>query len=120
MEINLRRTSCSLNDNDVVLTAQPLISCQHIRNQLLFILIIIHGFHVAADFPVYNDLASHIAGGFEQNRVHICCRINAACFRLHGLCPADLQPFLCNVGIEGHILGFKGCHFIAILLKYPA
>ena len=40
----------------------------------------------------------------EQDRIHRNLRLNTCRLRLHDLCASHLQPFLCDKGIQCHIL----------------
>ena len=82
--------------------------------------VVFHRRHDADRLPVQDHLGSGIVGRFQQNRIHSCGGFYSRRFRLHHLSPAHLQTFLCDKRIEGHILGFKRRHTIAVLLQDTA
>ena len=72
-------------------------------------------------YLTHNDnLAAHIRHRFKQNGIHKDRRLLSTGQSLYCLCPSHFQSFSGNKGIERHILGFKGCSFVAVLPQDPA
>ena len=63
-QIDLCRRTGSLYDDDIIFIGQMPESLHHLRCQVVFDLVIILGAQVIIYLAVYNDLRTHIAGGF--------------------------------------------------------
>ena len=120
LQIDFRRTSGSFDHNDIIFFCQ-LIECLHnIRHQFFLIFKIVSGTHRTKDFPIYNNLGTNIICRFQKDRIHQYRRFNSGSFRLHDLRSSHFKAFTCNKRIQCHILRFKRCHTISVLVKNPA
>ena len=119
-QIDLGGAPGALNDNDIILRSQRPIGLQDHGHEAPLVGEILPGVHVAQDLAPHNDLGSGICGGLEQDRVHPDIRLDPGGFRLHDLGPPHLQPIGCDVGVEGHILGFERGDPVAVLPEDPA
>ena len=64
LEIDLRRTARSLDNDDIVLCRQMIKGFLHLRDQLLFKSEIFSRRHISKNFSVYDNLRAHIVGWF--------------------------------------------------------
>ena len=120
LQVDLRRAPCALDDDNVIFRRKLLIGRHDLRHQALFEAEVLPGPHVAAHPAVHDNLRAHIRGGLQQNGIHQHRGFNAGGLRLYDLRPAHFQPLLRDEGVERHILGFKGCHPVAVLMQDPA
>ena len=120
LEIDFRRTACTLQHDDVVLLIQLAVCLHDVGDHLFFAFIIFARRQVAQHLAVDDDLRAGVVGGFEQDGVHQNRRFDTGCLRLHHLCASHFQPFLGDEGVERHILRFKRSDPIAVLMKDAA
>ena len=103
-EVDLCRASCTFDHDDIILCCKY-IKCFHdVRDKFFLVSKIIPCAHCAKDFSVYNDLRTHIVGRFQKDRVHKDGRFDPGSLCLHDLRSSHLQSFLCDKGIQCHIL----------------
>ena len=75
---------------------------------------------MSADLTHDNQLASRIAGGLEEDRIHAHIALQSRCLRLRRLGPAKLQPVRRHKTVQRHILALKGGNPQAVLKEDPA
>ena len=119
-QIDLRRAARSLDHDHVVLFGKAFIGRQDFRDQLLPVRKIVRRRHLRAHPAVDDDLASDIAGGFEQDRIHAHIRLDARGLGLHGLGTPDLAQLGRDIAVEGHVLALKGRRAQTVLPEDPA
>ena len=99
LEIDLRRTSRTLDDDDIILGCQVVEGLLHLRNQLFFEGEILSRRHISQDFPIYDHLGAHVVGRFQKDRVHVDTGLDSCGLRLHDLGSSHLEPLLCDEGV---------------------
>ena len=99
LEIDFRRTSRSLYDNDIIFRCQRIVRIHYRREKLSLAFIVFHGAHIALNSAVHNHLAPHIRGGLEQNGIHAHIRFQPRGLCLHHLSPAHFFSVSGNKGI---------------------
>ena len=120
LEVDFRRASRSLDDDDVIFRGQGFIGPHYLRHQLPLAPVILHGPHIAQNLAVHNHLTAHIGGGLQENGVHPYIRGNARGLRLNHLGTTHFSAVCGNKGIQRHILTFEGSHPVAVLPEHPA
>ena len=63
LQVDLRRTSGPLDDDDVVFGGQGTVAFQYLRDELPLPAVVFHGAHIPHGLAVYDDLAAHIRSG---------------------------------------------------------
>ena len=106
-EVDLRRAARALDHDHVVLRRETFIGRQDLGDELLFVREIFRRRHLPAHPAVYDDLASRVARGLEQDGVHARVRLQPRALRLHGLRPPDLKPLRCHRAVERHVLALE-------------
>ena len=119
-KIYLRRTSCTLNYDDVVLFGEFVICLHNIRHKRIFVLVILRRRHLSAHFTEHDYLTAYIARRFEQDGIHAHIRLNSGSFRLHNLSTSHLHTVSGNIAVQCHVLTFERSNLVAVLLKNPA
>ena len=120
LEVDLRRASRPLDDQDIVFLRQGAVCLHNRGDEPGLVAEIFRRRHVAQHLAVDNDLRALVTGGLEQDRVHPHIRFPVGSLRLHHLSPAHFKAVAGDKGIEGHVLGFEGGYPVAVLGKYPA
>ena len=63
LEVDLCRTTCAFNHDNIVISGKAVIGLHNCRNILPLAAVVFHGTHVSLDNAIYDDLAAHIGGG---------------------------------------------------------
>ena len=63
LQIDFRRASRALDDDDVVFRRQAVVGLQNLGDELPLPAVILHGPHIAHGHAVHDHLAAHIGGG---------------------------------------------------------
>ena len=109
-----------LHDDQAVLPAQPIQGSVGGLNQPGLFPVIGHGCLVADGLAQENHLGTYIAGGLEQDGIHVHMGGDAGGLGLDDLGPAHLQAFGRDPGVVGHVLGLVGRHPHIPVTEHPA
>ena len=120
LEVDFRGTARALNDDNIVFRRQGIICLPDGGAEVVFVGVILGGFHVAQDFTVDNDLTAHIAGGLQEDGIHPHIGGNPGGFGLHNLGPAHFKARVGDKAVEGHVLTFERGHLVAVLMEHAA
>ena len=120
LQIDLRRASGPLNDNDVHGFGQTVVGREDLRDERSFHFEVGGGGHLAPHLAVHDDLTAHVTAGLEQDGVHPHIRLDACGLRLHHLCPAHFQPIPGDKAVQRHVLALEGSHAVTVLRKNAA
>ena len=119
-QVDFSRAACALDDDNIKIFRQAVVSRQNIGDELFFTAEILRRRHLAAHFPVDDHLAANIAAGLEQNGIHPHIRFHPGCLGLHHLGAAHFQPVTGHKAVQRHVLAFERGHPPAILGKNTA
>src|SRR5690606_28104925 len=112
-QVDFRRTAGALDDDHVVLRAQPLMRFEHRMHRNLFVIVIRARFH-RADRPAVNDyLGAGVAVRFQQHRIHVGVRIEKTRLRLHRLRATYFATVDGDGTVERHVLWLERCNAYA-------
>ena len=122
-EVQLGNASGSFENNWVVALFQAPESGDGLLEQGLFLTFhaeIVFGGQIADGPAVEHHLRGGVVGRFQEDRVHVRVRGDPASLGLNDLRASHLATFGSRVGVERHILCFKGRRMITILLENAA
>ncbi len=121
VQVDLRRAPGPLDHDDVVLRRQGAVGRQNIGNQAASWRKVVPGRSYSPGPPHSQSPGTHIAAvGLSRMGFMRTEGLRPRRFGLHHLGPSHLQSLRRNVGVEGHVLGLKGGHPVAVLGKNPA
>ena len=72
--------------------------------------VVIHGRLVSDGLAQQHHLRAHVAGGLEQDGIHVHVGRDAGGLGLYDLGPSHLQTLGSDPGVVGHVLGLEGRH----------
>ena len=67
-----------------------------------------------------HQLRMTVTRRFQEDGVHIAVAGDARSLCLYGLRPPDLEPFGCDIAVEGHILRLEGRRPVPVLRQDTA
>ena len=120
LEIDLRRASRALDDEDIVLRGERVIRFHHRGDILALAAVILHRVHVALHDAVDDHLAANVGRRLEKNGVHAHVRRDARGLRLHDLRAPHLAARGGDEGVERHVLAFERRDSVAVLPENAA
>ena len=120
LKIDLRRATRALDHHDVSILRETVIRIEDLRDELIFMPVILLSIHLAADFADYDQLAPVVTRRLEQYRVHPRVRLLPCGLRLRDLRPSHLKAVTRDIAVKRHILALKRHYPVAVLPEYPA
>ncbi len=121
LEVDFGRTAGPFDDDDVVGGLEGAQRFLDDAEEFAAVAgVVLAGRHVADRAAEDDDLGGGVAGGFEEDWVHVDGRLDAGGFGLGDLGPPHLAAAFGDVGVEGHVLGFEGGDAMAVLTEDPA
>ena len=120
LQVDLGRAARPLDDDDVVLGRKAVVGRQNLGDELFFILEVFPGGHLSPHLPHDDDLAAHVAGRLEQDRVHPHVGLDAGGGGLHRLRPAHFKAVFGDGAVQGHVLTLEGGAAQPVLLEDAA
>src|ERR1700722_3114058 len=103
-EVDLGRAARAFDEHQSSLRLHVSVAVEHGAHQFGFEGLIFARWRVANNLALDDDLRADLALGFEQNRVHVHARRNAACARLQRLGAADLATVVRHRSVVRHVL----------------
>ena len=109
-QIDLGGAAGAFDENDIGVTAQPLVAVEHEGQQIPLHVLIGGGLGAAIDATVHDDLRADFALRLEQHRIHVHARRRPCRAGLQGLGAADLAAVRRYCGIVRHVLRLERAH----------
>jgi hypothetical protein len=109
-QVHFRGAARTFHHDRAILPLQPRIGFQHGGHGARLVPVIGDGVEIGQGAAVDNHLRAGVAAGFEQHRVHVGVRFQAAGLGLHRLGPADFAAVHGDGAVERHVLRLERRH----------
>ena len=119
-QVDLGGGARALNHENIVFGGETVIGAQNIGDQAALHFEVFLRVVMPAHLAVHNELASRVAGGFQQNGIHAHVALDPGGLGLHRLGASEFQSVWRDIAVEGHVLALEGRGAVSVLREDPA